>query len=204
MPILQSDAPEHELPSKVVIPTEALIELLEAPKRKLRKRRNMPIILWTLLLAFGILMLLVRTPLHAPAFESLTQYLCDPLPRLPNLGNRFQSYALRLKCRAGEQVVYQRESASDGSNSSGLNACRKESGLTRIWRMSPPTEYGAYVFHSTCGDHTIMYYKDRAAKYESKQLFSLVIACLVILTSLIALAVLPYRHQRSQNLRNST
>jgi len=99
MPMLQLDAPEHELPSTVVVPTEASIELLEAPKRKLRRRRNMLIILWTLLLVFGIMILLVRTPLHAPPFDSLTQYVCDPLPRLPNLGNRSQSYALRPNSR---------------------------------------------------------------------------------------------------------
>jgi hypothetical protein len=145
MPILHPNAPEHDLPPKVVVPTEASIELLEAPKRKLRRRRNMPIILWTLLLVFGILILLVRTPPYAPPFDSLTQYVCDPLPRLPNLGNRFQSYALRLRCRSGEQVLYRRESAFDGSNPGGLYACRREGGLTRIWRMRPPTEYGAYV-----------------------------------------------------------
>jgi hypothetical protein len=199
VPILQPDEPEHELPSKVVLPSEASIELLEAPKRKLRRRRNMPIILWTLLLVFGILMLVVRTPLHAPPFDSLTQYVCDPLPRLPNLGNRFQSYSLRLRCRSGEQVLYQRESVFDGSNPSGLYACRRESGLTRIWRMRQPTEYGAYVFHSTCGDHTTMYYKNRAATYESKQLFSLAVAFLVILVSLIGLThcLLSSRGRRS-------
>jgi hypothetical protein len=185
--ILQTDTSERELPSKVVVPTEASIESLEAPRRKVPKRRNMPVILWTLLLVFGILMLLVRLPVNAPDCNDLTQYVCDPLPRLPNLGNRFQSYSLNLRCRAGDQVVFQRQAVNNGSNMSGLKACKLEGGLTRIWRMAPPSAYGAYVFHSTCGDHTIMYYKNRAAVYESTQRFIIVVAYLVILVSVICL-----------------
>jgi hypothetical protein len=200
VPILQPDVLEHELPSKVAIPTEASIELLEAPKRKVRKPRNMPSILWTLLLALGILILQVRTPLRAPPFESLTQYVCDPLPRLPVLGNRSQSYSLNLRCRAGDQIIFQRRSPFDGSNPSGLNACRKESGLTRIWRMAPPSAYGAYVFHSTCGDHTIMYYKYRAATYESSQIFTIATAGLMILASLTGLGFCLSRYRRSPKL----
>jgi hypothetical protein len=132
-------------------------------------------------------MLLVRTPLHAPSFESLTEYVCDPLPRLPNLGNRFQSYRLNLRCRAGDQVIFQRQSPFTGTNLSGVNACYREGGLTRIWRAATPGDYGAYVFQSTCGDKLISAYKNRAATYESTQRFVIAVACFVILVSLIGL-----------------
>jgi len=108
----------------------------------------MPLVLWSLSLLLGLLMLLVRSPINAPEFEQLTQYMCDPLPRLPNLGNRFQSYQLILRCRAGDH---------------------------------------AYVFHSTCGDHTIMYYKNRAATYESTQRFVIALACIITLVSAMGL-----------------
>jgi hypothetical protein len=69
----------------------------------------------------------------------------------------------------------------------GSKACKQEGGLTRIWRMAPPSAYGAHVFHSTCGDHITMYYKNRAATYESTQLFSTGVACIVILIGAIGL-----------------
>jgi hypothetical protein len=147
-----------------------------------------PLLLWSMLLLLGILMLLVRSPINAPDFEQLTQYVCDlpsPLPRF--LGNRSQSYALNLKCRAGDQVLYQRQAVIDGSNPGGLRACRQEGSFIRIWRMPPPSAYGAYVFHSTCGDHIIMYFKNRAAAYESNQRFVIVVACAVIFISAIGI-----------------
>jgi hypothetical protein len=147
----------------------------------------MAIILWVLLLVFGILMLLVRTPLHAPPFESLTQYVCDPPPLLPIQANRLGTYPLEFKCRAGDQVLYQRQAVIDGSNPSGMKTCKQEGSLIRIWRIAPPSAYGAYVFHSTCGDHIIMYYKYRADAYESTQLFSIAVACIVILIGAIGL-----------------
>jgi hypothetical protein len=94
-------------------------------------------------------------------------------------------------------VLYQRQAVTNGSNPRGLKACKQEGGLIRIWRMPPPSGYGAYVFHSTCGDHTIMYYKNRAAIYESTQLFSIAVACIMILASLTGLMrLLVLRHRR--------
>jgi hypothetical protein len=140
----------------------------------------MAVILWTLLLLFGIVMLIARSPSNAPSFESLTQYVCDPTPPLPGPGNRF----LRRTCRAADQVIYQRQSVVDGSNPSGLKACQREGGPIRIWRMAPPSAYGATVFHSTCGDHIIMLYANRAANYESTQLFIVILSTGLILLSL--------------------
>jgi hypothetical protein len=144
----------------------------------------MTTILWILLLVLGFLMLIARGPLNAPPFEQLTEYVCDPLPRFPVLGNRSQQYRLRLTCRAGGQLVYQRQAVNDGSNPTGLKSCQREGGLTRIWRMAPPSAYGATVFHATCGDYIVMLYKNRAAIYESTQRFVVTLACGIILLSL--------------------
>jgi hypothetical protein len=186
VPITQPDQREVQQVSGVIV-SEAPVEALEPPERKHPSGGNMAVILWALLLVFGVLMLLVRGPLHAPPFETLTQYVCDRLPPLPRLGNRLQSYPLNLRCRAADQVVYQRQAVVDGSNPAGLKACKQEGGLIRIWRMAPTSTYGAYVFHSTCGDHIAMYYKNRAATYESTQLFSIAVACIVILIGAIGL-----------------
>lgn len=147
----------------------------------------MPLVLWSLSLLLGLLMLLVRSPINAPQFEQLTQYVCDPPPRLPIQANRLGTYPLEFECRAGDQVLCQRQAVIDRSNPGGLRACKQEGSLIRIWRMPPHSAYGAYVFHSTCGDHVIMYYKNRAAVYESIQQFVIAIACAVIFISAIGL-----------------
>ena len=191
MPILQDQPPDPAAPSRVVAASLDPPQDLEYPHTPIPLKTTnsvMPLILWSLGLVFGILMLLVRTPLHAPPFESLTEYVCDPLPRLPNLGNRFQSYRLNLRCRAGEQIIFQRQSPYAGwTNLSSLNACYREGGLTKIWRVAPPSDYGAYVFQSTCGDHLIAASKNRSATYESTQRFVIAVACIVILVSAIGL-----------------
>jgi hypothetical protein len=157
----------------------------------------MAIILWTLLLVFGILMLIARGPLDAPPFEQLTQYVCDPLPPLPALGNRSQQYRLRLTCRAGDQLVCQRQAVNDGSNPNGSKSCQREGGLRKIWRMAPPSAYGATVFHSTCGGHIVMLYKNRAAAYESTQRFVVTLACGLILLSLAGLTKKWFHRRRT-------
>jgi len=186
MSIIRPDQ-EVQRPLKLIALSDAPAETLEYPKRERRSGASMAGILWTLLLVFGILILLVSGPLRAPPFESLTQYVCDPLPSLPNLGNRLQQYRLRLTCRAGGQVVYQSQPVSDGSNPDGLRTCKREGGLTRIWRMAPPDAHGVNVFHATCGDHIIMLYKNRAANYESTQCFIISLACALITLSTASL-----------------
>jgi hypothetical protein len=158
----------------------------------------MPLVLWSLALTMGILMLLARLPLHAPAFEQLTQYDCDRLPNLPMLGNRYQACPLTLRCRARDQVVFQRQSVIDGSNPRASKACKQQSGLVRIWRMAPPSAYGSYVFHTTCDDHVLMYFKNRAARYESAQQFVILIACAIIILSTIGLIRRITRLSRTQ------
>jgi hypothetical protein len=189
MPILQ-EQPDPAIPSQIAASSLERPPDLDYPHSPIPGKAGnsaMPLILWSLGLLFGILILLVRTPLYAPPFESLSEYVCDPLPRLPNLGNRFQRYRLNLRCRAGDQVIFQRQSPFTGTNSSGVNACYREGGLTRIWRVASPSDYGAYVFQSTCGDHLIAAYQNRAATYESTQRFVIAVACAVILVSAIGL-----------------
>jgi hypothetical protein len=190
MPILQEQPPDLAIPSQIVatsLDPPRDLEYPHSPISPMVDNSPMPLILWSLGLLLGLLMLLARLPLNAPSFESLTEYVCDPLPRLPSLGNRFQSYRSNLRCRAGDQVIFQRQSPFTGTNSSGVYACNREGGLTRIWRAATPSDYGAYVFQSTCGDHLIAAYKNRAATYESTQRFVIAVAWIIILVSAIGL-----------------
>jgi hypothetical protein len=139
-------------------------------------------------------MLLARTPLHAPAFEQLTQYDCAPPTPLPSYSfwgpQRVRAAArVNVKCRTQNQAIDQRLAVIDGSNPAGWQACIRERGIIRIWRIAPPSPYGAYVFHSTCGEHVTMYYPNRVAKYEATQQFIIALASLLILTSTLALAL---------------
>jgi hypothetical protein len=201
MSIEQEQHPDPAIPSRIVatsLDPPRDLEYPHAPISSMVGNSPMPLILWSLGLLLGSLMLLARLPVNAPPFESLTEYVCDPLPRLPNLGNRFQSYRLNLRCRAGDQVIFQRQSPFTGTNLSGVNACYREGGLTRIWRAATPSDYGGYVFQSTCGDHLIADYKNRAATYESSQRFVIAVACIVILVSGIGLIRHISRRSRTQ------
>jgi hypothetical protein len=153
-----------------------------------RRPLSIVVTLWILLLVFGVLMLQIRGPLKAPPFEQLTQFVCDPLPVPPILGNRLQRYRLRLTCRDGGQVVYQRQTVSDGSNPNGQVACKKEGGRTTIWRMAPPDPYGGIVFHATCGEYIVVHYKTRASNYELTQILVTAIGSALVLSSAVALA----------------
>lgn len=179
----------QELPrsSRIIASLEPPADALEFPKPKRRGGGSMTGILSTSLLAFGILILLTRGPIHAPPFNSLTQYVCDPLPSLPSLGNRLQQYRLRVICRAADQLVYQSQPIVDGSDPSSLRSCKRDGGLIRIWRMAPPDAYGAVVFHATCGGEIVVHYKDRAANYESNQRFVIVLAVAMITLSVVPL-----------------
>ena len=106
MSILQEQPREPAEPSQIaaaLLERPPDLEYPHAPQPAKARNSPMPLILWGLALLLGILMRLVRTPLHVQPFESVTEYACDPLPRLPNLGNRFQSYRLNLRCRAANK-----------------------------------------------------------------------------------------------------
>lgn len=181
---------EGQRPLGDIASSTAPSETLESPERRRRSDGSTPSILCMLLLMCGILMLLVRGPLHAPPFESLTQYWCDPLPSLPSLGNRFQQYGLRLTCHTQGKLIYQRESISNFLNQSELLQCKRSGGLTRIWRMAPPDTYGEIVFHATCGDQIVILYKDRAAKYEANKFFITALAGSIIIVSAVSLFII--------------
>ena len=168
-----------------------------------RPKLSIVVTLWSLLLVFGVLMLVTKGPLKAPSFEQLTEYLCDPLPPLPTLGNRFQKYGLRLTCRAGDQLIYQRQSVFNVSNQSGRLNCRRDGGYTRIWRMAPPGAYGEIVFHAVCGDHIVIDYKNSAANYESNKVFVTLLGCAIIILSTSVLVTRWYRYQRSRQRARS-
>jgi hypothetical protein len=199
MSILQPDQRDDELPSRVFASSETQVDRLPPPQRPHGTSESVSVLLWSLLLLVGVLTLLARGPLNAPPFEHLTQYVCDPLPSLPRLGNRSQQYRLHLACRAGDQVVYQSQAVTDGSNPNGLRSCKREGGLTRIWRMAPPDAYGATVFHATCGNHIIVLYKNRAANYESNQRFIIALAFAIITLSTVSLLMKWFRRERRVN-----
>jgi hypothetical protein len=199
MSIEQEQHPDPAIPSRIVatsLDPPRDLEYPHTPISSMVGNSPMPLILWSLGLLLGLLMLLARLPVNAPPFESLTKYVCDPLPRLPNLGNRFQSYRLNLRCRAGDQVIFQRQSPFTGTNLSGVNACYREGGLTRIWRAATPSDYGGYVFQSTCGDHLIADYKNREATYESTQRFVIAFGTLFTLLSAMGLTISLVRFRR--------
>jgi hypothetical protein len=198
MSIIQEQPSDPSVPSRIVAASLDPPQDLEYPHAPIpAKARNspMPLILWGMALLLGILMLLVRTPLHAPPFESLTQYACDRLPSLPNLGNRFQSYSLNIRCRAGDTVVYQRGFPAY-SNNPAWTSCRRAGGLIRIWRVANPSPYGSYVFHATCDEHVITYFRARAATYESTQRFVIVFGTLFTLLSATGLMMSLVRARR--------
>jgi hypothetical protein len=91
-----------------------------------------------------------------------------------------------LTCRSDDKFVFQRSFPSYSINSA-WNSCWRSGGLIRIWRVANPSPYGSYVFHATCDDHVITYYRARAASYESTQRFVIAVACIIILVSAIGL-----------------
>jgi hypothetical protein len=205
MPIIQQLPEESQQRGKSIAASFDPPRDLEYPHPPLAATKSsMPLILWSLLLLLGILMLLVRTPVNAPAFAQLTEYACDPVPRLPRLGSRLQSYPLNLRCRAGDQVIYQRQALQDGTSQATTKACQRVGGSITIWRMAPPSSYGPYVFQSNCGEHRIVDYKNRAPAYESAQRFIVGLASFLILASAAALAIRfarPRRENKTHGFR---
>jgi hypothetical protein len=169
MPIIQQQPAELEARSSIPgIPMDPPRDL-EYPHPPVRTNTAIPLILWSLALLAGILMLLGHAPTKAPAFEQLTQYVCDPAPLMPGRWGRGQRSPV-FTCRSGDSVVYQ-YGISPYDNISAWKPCRRAGGVIRIWRVAPPSPYGPYLFHATCDDHIITYYRARVAAYESTQQF---------------------------------
>jgi hypothetical protein len=201
MPILQEQHLDPAAASQIAASSLERPQDLEYPHAAIPARTGnsvMPLILWSMALLFGILICLVRLPLSAPPIDQLTLYTCDPLPPLPSLGSR-QSYPLNLRCRAGDQVIYQRTNTIPYSYQVTTIPCRKQTGPTQIWHMAPPSPYGSYIFRVACGDLVITDYKTRAATYETTQRFVIAIDCVIILASAIGLMRLarPRLHRTS-------
>jgi hypothetical protein len=56
--------------------------------------------------------------------------------------------------------------------------------------MAPPDSYGEIVFHATCGDQIVIFYKDRAAKYEANKFFITALAGSIIIVSAVSLFII--------------
>jgi hypothetical protein len=198
MPILQDQPPSPTIPSRIVADSLDPVRDLEYPHAPIPVRKPnppMPLILWSLGLVFGILIFLTHLPLNAPRVDQLTLYTCDRLPPLPSLGNR-ESYPLNLRCRAGDQVIYQRTTTIPYSYQATTIPCIKEIGPTKIWRVAPPSPYGSYIFQVACDGHIVTDYKSRAANYRTTQQFVILVSALITLTSLIGLTVSLLRFRR--------
>jgi hypothetical protein len=200
MPIIQDEPPQPAVPAYLSSGTHERAEDLEYPHAPIPVNGSnsaMPLILWSLGLIFGMLIFLTHLPLDPPRIDQLTMYTCDPLPRLPNLGNRFQSYSLNLRCKADDQPIYQSTKNIPHSNQAAANACTKVGRQRQIWRMAPPSPYGSYVFQVACGNLIITDYKSRAANYVSTQQFVIVLASLLTLGGVAGLifSISRFRHR---------
>jgi len=195
--IIQEQPPERPGPSRIAESLDPPLDLEypHAPIPANQPNSTMPLILWSLGLLFGILIFLVRMPLNAPPIDQLTMYTCDPLPPLPSLASR-QSYPLNLRCRAGDQVIYQRTNTIPYSYRATTIPCRKQFGPTKIWRMAPPSPYGSYFFQVVCGDLVITNYKTRGATYETTQRFVIAFGTLFTLLSATGLTTSLIRFRR--------
>jgi hypothetical protein len=186
MPILQQQPPETEATRQIIgssLDPPRDLEYPHAPISAKSDKAANPLVFWSLSLVAGLLILLLHGPIKAPQFEELTQYVCDPLPLLQ--GQPFR-----------DQVVFQRGFPTYDFTPA-WTPCRRSGGLIRIWRVARPSPYGPYVFHATCNEHVITYYRNRVEAYESGQLFGIVFASAMMLVSAIGLAVTVTRRVRA-------
>jgi hypothetical protein len=165
---------------------------------------DIPTILWSLLLLFGILAILARGPREAPAFDTLTAFTCDPLPVLSYRWSWIrsrQSPALSVThtCRAGTRVIYQRGPPPIGMNYGAGQSCLRAGGTIKIWRHAPPSPYGRYVFQASCNGEIYADYKTRAANYVLIHATGMLVAAGLVILSLIGLAARLHllRHHRT-------
>jgi hypothetical protein len=199
------DQPDPAIPSQIVAASLDPPRDLEYPHIPISTKGShsaMPLILWSLGFLLGILILLVRLPLNAPPIGQLTTYTCDRLPPLPNLGSR-QSYPLNLRCRAGDQVIYQRTNTFPYSYQATTIPCIKQNGPTKIWRVAPPSPYGSYIFQVVCDRHIVTDYKSRAASYKATQLFVTTLASLLSLAGAMGLIISLFRFRQRERVSNS-
>lgn len=204
MPIIQEQPPEPPAPSRI---TESLnppldLEYPHAPIPVNKLNSAMPFIPWTLGLMVGILIFLTHLPLNAPQIDQLTMYTCDPLPQLPSLGSR-QSNPLNLRCRAGDQVIYQRTNTIPYSYQATTIPCIKQIGPAKIWRIAPPSPYGSYIFQVACDRQIVTDYKSRAASYKTTQLFLTTLASLLSLGGAMGLIISLFSFRRRERASNS-
>jgi hypothetical protein len=204
VPMIQEQPPETPAPSRIAESLNPPLDL-EYPRAAIRvKKENfvMPLILWILVLIFGILIFLTHLPVNAPRIDQLTMYTCDRLPPLPSLGNR-QSYPLNLRCRIGDQVIYQRTNTIPYSYQATTIPCIKEIGPTKIWRVAPPSPYGSYIFQVVCDRRIVTDYKSRAAIYKTTQLFVTTMASLLSLAGAMGLIISLFGFRQRERGSNS-
>jgi hypothetical protein len=154
-----------------------------------------PLILWSLLLLSGILAVFLTGPHEAPAFDTLTAFICDPIPALYGSSRR-PAPTLVYTCRSDANVVYQRGSPLTGAKARAWEDCRKAGGLVKIWRHANPSRYGNFIFQTTCDGHIYSDYKSQALSYNEIHETGLIIALGVVTLSITRLALRVLRRFR--------
>jgi hypothetical protein len=205
MPILQEQSPDPAAPSQIVTGSLNSPQDLEYPHAPIpvnQRNSAMRFIPWTIGLLVGILIFLTHLPLDPPRMDQLTLYTCDPLPMLPSLGSR-QSYPLNLRCRAGDQVIYQRTNTIPYPYQATTISCVKQTGPARIWRMAPPSPYGSYLFQVACDGHIVSDYQSRATGYKATQLFVATLASLLCLAGALGLIISLFEFRQRGRVSNS-
>ncbi len=124
-----------------------------------RSYNFLPTVSWSLLLVFGVLVLLNLGPSQAPPLAELTAYRCDP-PPVPLEGHPRNTRATPSTCRAGNEVIHPRGGVP-GSSAAGWSACVQAGGVITLWRHPLPSPYGARIFQTACGEK--IYFSHRAA-----------------------------------------
>jgi len=148
----------------------------------------LPTVFWSLLLVFGVLVLLNRGPSQAPPLAELTAYRCDPLPASPAARPR-DTRAGPLICRAGNEVIHPRGVPPMGSNAAAWRSCVQAGGVITLWRHAPPSPYGARIFQTACGEKIYFSHRAAAEGYATARATSFLVGAGAIGLALGALAL---------------
>ncbi len=128
----------------------------------------MPTVLLSLLLAFGVLMLIDLGPGRAPPFASLVAYRCDIVPgEQSSTPRRAASSAPVHTCRAGDAIVEARGALPVGGDAVGWSRCVRTGGTIIIWREPLPSPYGARIFQTACNERVFFSYDAGARAYSA-------------------------------------
>ena len=167
--------------------------LIYPQPRRESSGKEVPVILWLLLLVTAFLLLISRGPMRAPPFNALTAFTCDPQPIYQSSWMRGQLRSFLYVCKSGNHVLYQRSSIPVTGRFSAWRSCGRAKGIITIWRYRNPSPYGSYVFQSSCGGEVYASYASQSTNYSAAQTSVAIIAWGLLILSGGRLTVLGYR-----------